>query len=407
MTTPDSNSADLDLQPVRGAAKRLACVAGCALLLLWMLTCVIMVNETEVVLVERLGQLVKVLDHPEDRGLNFKLPWPVGTVRRFDRRVQLFDPPGREVFTRDRRNVTVESWICWRIADPSGDAELVDRPAVRFFRSLGSIETARARLETRVRSAVATHVAQVELSDLMKVPAPDSPPDASATSLEDLSRQLLADVRQRSDEEQPITERLGIEIVDVRIRRINFPLGNQSAVFERMKSERRKIADRYRSAGLAENTVIRSQADRQHSEILSRAEAEAERIRGEGEAEALAILNTAHARDPEFYRTLQTLDTYRKILTDQTTLVLSASSGLLKMLVDGLPDDSHPPDSGIPPAAVAPADGPVSPAQPVSGVPPARAPGAADREAADPSASGPASSAAVSEDEASVVEGAR
>ena len=105
-----------------------------------------------------------------------------------------------------------------------------------------------------------------------------------------------------------------------------------------MKSERRKIADRYRSAGLAENTVIKSYADRQYNEILARANADAERIRGKAEAEAITILNAAHAQDPEFYRVIRTLDSYRTILNERTTLVLSASSNLLKMLTEGIPE---------------------------------------------------------------------
>ena len=186
----------------------------------------------------------------------------------------------------------------------------------------------------------------VELGDLLSVSDSESPPkDPTEMSLDQVSRQLLDDVRQRSDEESSVLERLGIEIVDVRIKRINFPRGNQQAVFERMKSERQKIAGRYRSAGLAQNAVIRSQADRQYNEIISRAEAEAERIRGAGEAEALAVLNEAHARDPEFYQTLRTLDSYKKIINEKTTLVLSASSSLLKLLVNGVPD--LPPDSPV------------------------------------------------------------
>jgi modulator of FtsH protease HflC len=181
---------------------------------------------------------------------------------------------------------------------------------------------------------------------LLSVTDPENEPvDSPEMSLDGLSRQLLDDVRQRPDEEHSVLTRLGIEIVDVRIKRISFPRGNQQAVFERMKSERQKIAGRYRSAGLAQNAVIRSQADRQYSEIISRAEAEAERIRGTAEADALAVLNEAHARDPEFYRTLRTLDAYKTIINEKTTLVLSASSNLLKLLVDGVPEAAV--DSGL------------------------------------------------------------
>ena len=159
--------------------------------------------------------------------------------------------------------------------------------------------------------------------------------------LETLSREIREQLQQGRADGEPLLDRLGIEIVDVRVKRINFPLGNQQAVFERMKSERQKIADRYRSAGLAESTVIRSHADRQSAELIAKADADAERIRGEAEAESTAILNQAHAADPEFYRTMRTLDAYRTILNDKTTLVLSASSSLLKMLTEGVPADEE------------------------------------------------------------------
>ncbi len=341
MSNSEINESDNSSQTVPRSVWRLLVAVLVPSLVAWLFTAVVFVDETEVVLLEQLGQVVAVLDSPDDRGLNFKLPWPLGTARRFDRRTQLFDQLGREVFTRDRKNVTVDAYICWKIAEPVSGADLLDRPAVRFFRSLGTIETAEARLETRVRSSLASRIAMVELGDLLSVSnSESSPKDSTEMSLDRVSQQLLDDVRQRPDEESSVLERLGIEIVDVRVKRINFPRGNQQAVFERMKSERQKIAGRYRSAGLAQNAVIRSQADRQYNEIISRAEAEAERIRGTGEAEALAVLNEAHARDPEFYQTLRTLDSYKSIINEKTTLVLSASSGLLKLLVDGVSDAS-------------------------------------------------------------------
>ncbi len=299
---------------------------------------IVQVDETELVLVERLGHISAVYDRPEDRGLHFKWPWPIGAARRFDARVQLFDPPGREIFTRDKKNITVETFVCWRIGQ-SGSNQSV----VTFFRSLGSHEAAAARLESRLRSIVATRVGQLELSNLLRVDDPEAGPSGlKAGVLEDLSREIREQLQQGRADGEPLLERLGIEIVDARIKRINFPLGNQQAVFERMKSERQKIADRYRSAGLAESTVIRSHADRQSAELIAKADADAERIRGEAEAESTAILNQAHAADPEFYRTMRTLDAYRTILNDKTTLVLSASSSMLKMLTEGVPDAATP-----------------------------------------------------------------
>lgn len=320
-------------------------VSACGVLLLAALaSSMVIVDETELVLVETLGRIVCVYDSPESRGLHFKWPWPLGAARRFDARVQLFDPPGREIFTSDKKNVTVETYVCWRIGQPGtngvGDENPVDAvaPVVKFFRALGSHDAAAARLESRLRSIVATRVGQLELSSLLRVSNPEAGPQNDEEGvLETLSREIREELQRGRADGEPLLDRLGIEIVDARVKRINFPLGNQQAVFERMKSERQKIADRYRSAGLAESTVIKSHADRQHAELLAKADADAERIRGEAEAEATAILNQAHAADPEFYRTQRTLDAYRKILNDKTTLVLSSSSSLLKLLTDGVP----------------------------------------------------------------------
>ncbi len=306
---------------------------------LW--TSLVLVDETEFVVIERLGRISAVYDRPEDRGLHFKLPWPIDAVRRFDRRVQLFDPVGREIFTQDKKNVTVDAYICWQIAEsPNGNrGNLSDRPVVRFFRGLGSVDVAEARLDSRLRSILSTQIGHVELSKLLSVSDSERGPDAAQTgALEQVGESVRQAVAQRAGETDSLTDRLGIEIVDVRIKRLNFPSGNQQAVFERMKSERKKIADDYRYAGMADNEEIKSQADRQYNEILSKARADAERIRGEAEAEAIGTLNRAHARDPEFYKLMQTLDAYRKILNERTTLVLSASSNLLRLLTEGIPE---------------------------------------------------------------------
>ena len=341
-------SNDTPTEPTGAGKKivlRLLAAIGAVCLVAWLSTCFIFVDETEIVIVENLGEVTAVLDRDADRGLNVKAPWPIGNVRRFDRRIQLFDPPGREVFTRDRKNIIADAYVCWRIAEPKDGEELQSRPALRFLKSLGSAEMAQARLETRLRSTLATRVAQVELTSLMFVADREGAPEEAGSgqkSLDGISQELLGAMRKRSDEAESIREQMGIEVVDVRIKRLSFPRGNQQAVFERMKSERRKIADRYRSAGLAENTKIRSKADLQHSEIIANADAEAERIRGEAEAKALAILNEAHAKDPEFYRLVKTLDSYEKILNEKTTLVLSASRSRLKLLVEGVPDNLPP-----------------------------------------------------------------
>ena len=334
---------------LREAMKRLAIAASVAVLIAVVTSCIVFVDETECVISERLGKISAVYDREQDRGIHFKLPWPFEVVRRFDRRTQLFDPYGREVFTKDKKNITVDTFVCWKIAEPNAEsAELSSRPVVRFFRALGSTELAESRLDSRVRSILSTQIGQVELDKLFQIQ--DS--EAGLLNREDgLLKKLSNSVRdlviQRPSETESIEERLGIEIVDVRIKRLNFPSGNQQAVFERMKSERQKIAERYRSAGSAESQVIRSNADRQYNEILARAKADAERIRGEADAESIAILNAAHSQDRQLYHTLRTLDSYEKIINERTTLVLSADSNLLKLLTDGLGELNTVPRSSV------------------------------------------------------------
>lgn len=306
-------------------------------------TCVVFVDETEFVLVQRLGKIVAVYDRPDDKGPHAKWPWPVESALRFDQRLRLYTPPGRELFTRDRKNLVVETYIGWRIAPPDdGDAaDLQHRPVVRFYRSLGQPDVADSRLSSRLQAIVTSRIGQMELPQLIAAQTSESGP-GEESPLEQLAADLKRELKQRPGETISLRDQLGIEVVDVRIKRLNLPSGNLQAVYERMRSERQKMAERYRSAGLADSRAIRSQAERQATELLAQANAEAERIKGQGEADALRILNEAHAEDPEFYELLQAMEAYKQLLTEQTTLVLSASSRLWKLLTDGPPSAPQP-----------------------------------------------------------------
>ena len=124
-------------------------------------------------------------------------------------------------------------------------------------------------------------------------------------------------------------------MLDVRLRRFNHPVEVRPAVFDLIRSERRQVAAKLRAEGEAQYVTITSQADRMRDTILAQADAEAQRIRGNAEAEATRVLNEAHAHDPKFFEFLRTLDAYRSILDGQTTVVLSSSSPLLKLLSQG------------------------------------------------------------------------
>jgi membrane protease subunit HflC len=310
---------------------------------------IIFVDEAEFVIIERFGNIRDdgsgVYDRPEDRGLHFKLPWPIETVRRFDSRLQILDPPARELHTRKKRNIVVDSYICWRIAEsPTGSqTPAANKPVVRFFRALINMERAQTRLNTRMWSILPAEIGKITLRDLLKAEGSESSPNPGEIGLlENVSTEFRKRVIQQRGEEQTLQERFGIEVVDVRIKRVALPAGNRQAVYVRMRSDRKKETNKERFEGLAQKQVIEGRAQRQYEEILARARADAERIRGDGEASALETLNAAYAKDREFYQVMRTLESYRKILNERTTLVLSTSSNLMKLLTEGVPDAPVP-----------------------------------------------------------------
>lgn len=277
------------------------------------LRCVVIVDETQYVLVTEFGRLAAVHgDGLGEAGLHLKLPWQ--SAEAIDRRLQVFDPPPREMITGDKRNLEVASYVVWRVSDPA-----------RFLRSAATLEAAEARLNERVAAALSNAIGRRELASLAST-------DEKAWQLDALNGEVLAAVTPAASQE------LGVEVVDVRLRRFNYPVEVRPAVFDLIRSERKQVAETLRAEGEAEYRKLTSRADRKRDEVLAQADAEAERIRGQGEAESTRLYNTAHARDPRFYEFVRTLETYRALLDDKATVVLSSSSPLLKLLTQGPPD---------------------------------------------------------------------
>ena len=273
--------------------------------------CLVAVDETEYAVVTSFGRIVAVHGMtPGTAGLHFKRPWE--SVLRVDHRLRAFDPPPREVITGDKRNLEVAvRTLIYRVADP-----------VQFVRGSGSLEQAEARLSERVSAALSDAIGRRDLAMLATT-------DPARVSLEELTGEVLRAVAPSALSE------LGIEVVDLGLRRFNHPLEVRPAVFELIRSERRQVAARLRAEGEAQYTTITSQADRTRDTLLAQADAEAERIRGQAQAESTRILNEAHARDPRFYELLRTLESYGSILDSKATVVLSSSSPLLKLLGRG------------------------------------------------------------------------
>ena len=263
----------------------------------------LIVDETEFVLVTEFGRTVDVLgDEPDEAGLHAKWPWQSSIA--VDRRLRVFDPPPREMITGDKRNLEVASYVAWRVGDP-----------VRFVAAAGTLDAAEARLNERISAALSDALGRRELASLAST-------DPKVWRLDALTGEVLEAVAPLAKGE------LGVEVLDVRLRRFNHPVEVRPAVFDLIRSERKQVAATLRAEGEAQYQTLTSQADRERDAILSRADAEAERLRGRGDAEATRLLNEAHARDPKFYEFVRTLETYRAILDDRATLVLSSASAL-------------------------------------------------------------------------------
>jgi membrane protease subunit HflC len=346
--------------------RRLVLMSLCVAIAAWLISGFFVVDESEAVIVDTFGRRAAVYDRTEpessDRGLHWSVPWPFSVVRRFDQRVQLLAPPGREVFTRDQKNLAVAVAVSWRIAKPTRDAGPSERPVERFFRSLGSISTAEQRLESRIRAAVASAMGETSLAELLTSSADGDNGGRNESGLQRLTSAILTAVKADRSESGALLEAWGIEIVDLRIRRLHLPEANRFAVFERMRSERARVAERFRSEGAAERLRIEAAADRLAVEWKAKASAEAERIRGTAQAEAVAVLNAVHSLDPELYEFQRSLDAYRAVLGEQTTLVLSLQHPLFRVLSEGTQGVGGTPANPVGPPADRPTS--LSPGQP-------------------------------------------
>jgi modulator of FtsH protease HflC len=269
---------------------------------------IVIVDQSEAASVTEFGRPVRLI---EVAGLHFK--WPHQGVRAFDRRLQLDTPPAREMLTRDKKNLEVAWYVSWRIADVQ-----------RFLRTVRTIPDASARLEDMAAAVLAAELGGRELGQLVSI--------GDRSMLDAMTIDVSKRVAEQADREY------GLEVIAVRLRRMNYPEEVRTAVFEQIRSERQRVAAATRAEGESQARMIRSAADRDRATAIARAESDAAKVIGEGEAQATRIANEAHAADPAFYQFLKTLETYRLALDAKTTLVLSAESRFLRLLTQGIPD---------------------------------------------------------------------
>ena len=280
-------------------------IALAALLIAWSM--LFTVRETEFALVTQFGKPVRTVT---EAGLKAKVPF-LHQIQFFDRRLRVYNPPRSEFLTMDKKNLSIDSYALWQIADPKA-----------FVQAVGNERAAEMRLHDLIWSGLAAAVAGLDLEEIV-----------SASSKFVKTGKALDKLAERSGAEA--LERYGIRVIDVRIKRLNLPEQNKQSVYARMRAERERIARQYRAEGEEQALRIRAEADREKEEILARAYKKAETTKGDGDAQAARIYGAAYSRNQAFYKLTRTLETYRKALDKDTTVILSADSELLRLMTRG------------------------------------------------------------------------
>ena len=264
-----------------------------------------------------------------DAGLKVKTPF-IQQVHRFEKRILEWDGSPNQIPTKDKKFIWLDTTARWRIKD-----------ALKFYQALGTEEFAQSRLDDIIDSAARDLVTAQLLIEVVRdsdrvltldmevleeeVGQAGEPLEEIQIGRERITRMILEKV-------QETVPQFGIELVDVRVKRINYVDEVRQKVFDRMISERQRISEKYKSEGEGEAADIMGQKQKELERIQSEAYKEAEQVKGDADAEAIQIYADAHGQDPEFFAFLQTLETYRQATNPNTKLILTTDSELYSYL---------------------------------------------------------------------------
>ncbi len=279
-----------------------AIVAGALVALMLASSMLFIVDQRQFAAVYALGEIKEVITEP---GLKFKLPPPLQNVVMLDRRVQTLDSPeSRPIFTAEKKSLVIDWLIKWRITEPR-----------QFIRNSGAdMRNVENRLAPVVQAAFNEEVTKRTVIAVL------------ATERE----KVMQDVRKRLADE---AKQFGIEVVDVRIKRVDFASSITDSVYRRMQSERQRVAAEARSTGAAEGEKIKADADRQREIIVSEAYRDAQKIKGEGDAKASALYADAFGRDAQFAQFYRSLEAYRASFNKKSdVMVVDPSSDFFKAM---------------------------------------------------------------------------
>ena len=276
--------------------------AGALVALLVAFSTLFIVDQRQFAVIYALGEIKEVVTEP---GLKFKLPQPFQNVVFLDRRTQTLDSPEtRPIFTAEKKSLVIDWLVKWRITD-----------ARQFIRNNGvDMRNVEARLSPIVQAAFNEEVTKRTVRAML------------STERE----KVMQDVRGRLTDE---AKSFGIEIVDVRIKRVDFAVNITDSVYRRMESERKRVANELRSTGAAEGEKIRADADKQREVIVAEAYRDAQKVKGDGDAKASALYADSFGRDPQFAQFYRSLEAYRSTFRSKSdVMVLDPSSEFFKAM---------------------------------------------------------------------------
>lgn len=297
---------DMNKKPING--KKIGTIIGSIVAVFAIIVIIIsnlyVVKENEYKVIRQFGEVVAYKSEP---GLNFKIPF-IQSVTTLPKNVMIYDmATEEEIMTADKKRIIVDNYAVWKVTDPK-----------LLISNARTIANAEARMEEFIYSTLRTELGRLQYGEIIN--------DSSSTR-GDLNKNITEKVNTLLS-----TDKYGIEVVDVRIRRTDLPAENEQSVFTRMISERESIAQDYLSAGDAQKRSIEAETDRTASEMLSTARKEAALIRAEGEAEAARIYNQAFSKDPEFYELFRTLETYKQTIGEDTMIIIPSDSPYARIL---------------------------------------------------------------------------
>lgn len=261
----------------------------------------LIIQEDEIVFIRSFGKTIKIIDKP---GLYFKMPF-INTTSTITKKILCYDSQTLEILTKDNKNLLINNFTLWKIDN-----------AKLFIETLQTIGNAETKIDNSVYPLFRSKLVTINYNDIIK----------KQNNNDDFNQEILESAR---NELRPY----GIEIIDIRIKNLNLPQGNQDSIYSRMKSDREKISAQYLSLGEKDASLIRTETDKEVKIIISRAHAEAERIKGMADAEAAKIYADNYNKDPEFYKFMRTLESYKKTLSNKPTIIIPLDSPFAKYLI--------------------------------------------------------------------------